>query len=676
MLSFGIVFASTATSSIAEKVMKLRKQQYLPNAGAQKTRPSNTNLFSSIALVKNESQSAQPPVLVAPRRGFEEKIKKRILSYIDSGQSLKALNLLEKHSSKFSSRLEILYLSGVCYEKIGCMIEAVRCFEELIKCSKNECRLNEFENWLLGGTHVELLKCFVKLGDFRSARSIFSSILETMPEDGKVLNDIGLLYLHSGLVKEAQKIFLQALKIEPDNSEYLSNFGISLLEAEKVAASLAAFKLALNINPRNIQAEIGFTMAKFKNGEDNKALSFLEKILSKHPKNYRAHYFKGNIDLEKGLFFDAIDAFDRSIALEPKFISSYLNKAYAYERMGSEVQAKATLAHGLEVCPASPSALFSYSLYLLRDGKLRDGFSGYLNRFCSPKTGARLPDFSQPRWMGDFCIKDKTLLVVHEQGLGDTIQFCRYVNLLPKLAKEIYFEVQEPLVKILSSMETVREGQVKINQLAKSRADFDNYCMLLDLPLILESFSDFPLKDGYLQNQLEHQKKWQQLLGPTKSIRVGLVGSGSKQNKTDRQRSIGLSKLLQCLPDGPDYFCLQKELSGEDKESLAKHPHVREFSSELADFTDTAALISEMDLIVTVDTSVAHLAGSLGKPVWILLAKIADWRWFHDVNTSDWYSSAKLYRQSQVDSWADVLKDVSKDLTALLTSAEYKGYNA
>lgn len=250
-----------------------------------------------------------------------------------------------------------------------------------------------------------------------------------------------------------------------------------------------------------------------------------------------------------------------------------------------------------------------------------------------------------------------------EQGLGDTIQFCRYAPLVRELGAKVILEVQRPLVKLLKNLEGVNEIIAEGDALPA----FDYQCPLLSLPLAFKTeLQNIPSVSQHIDSDSYEVAKWQAKLGEKAKPRVGLVWSGSTIHKNDHNRSLTLSKLLSYLNPNVEYVCLQKELRDIDKELLAQHIEIKYFGDGLEDFTDTAALCKLMDVVISVDTSVAHLAGTLGKPTWVLLPFIPDWRWLLDKDDNPWYPSAILYRQEKMGNWNSVLEKVKSDLEKLV----------
>ena len=312
----------------------------------------------------------------------------------------------------------------------------------------------------------------------------------------------------------------------------------------------------------------------------------------------------------------------------------------------------------IELEPNDPVAYWNKSLALLLGGRLAEGFALYERRLDN-SMGHSKRDFAQPLWLGDAPLYGKTILLHSEQGLGDTIQLCRYAPLVAALGGRVVLEVQMPLVGLLKDL----GGVAQIVAAGTTLPAFDLQCPLLSLPLAFKTDqNNIPASQAYLTANIVQTAKWRQKIGERNKPRVGLVWSGNADHKNDHNRSIELATLVENLPQDYTYFSLQKEVRPADMEVLNRASWIRHFGTELDDFTDTAALCKLMDVVVCVDTSVAHLSAALGCPTWILLPYSVDWRWMLERVDSPWYPSAKLYRQERIGSWDDVFLRVRSDL--------------
>ena len=309
-------------------------------------------------------------------------------------------------------------------------------------------------------------------------------------------------------------------------------------------------------------------------------------------------------------------------------------------------------------------AHFLKGLANLVTGDLARGWAGYEWRHRAPV--ARLTRREQPRplWLGDVDLAGKTILLHSEQGFGDSIQFCRYVPLVAARGARVVLEVEQPLCGLMRGLPGVTEIVARKDHAGEPLPDHDLHCPLPSLPLAFATkLETIPANGPYLHAPESAMAQWTLRLGGARGLRIGLAWSGNPNHIRDRERSMPLDHLLPLLNVDASFVSLQKQLRAGEAELLSR-AGIRDVSDDLHDFTDTAALIAQLDLVITVDTGVAHLAGALGKPVWILVTHAPDWRWLLDRDDSPWYPTARLFRQSDSRDWSDVVARVGAALVA------------
>jgi tetratricopeptide (TPR) repeat protein len=361
-------------------------------------------------------------------------------------------------------------------------------------------------------------------------------------------------------------------------------------------------------------------------------------------------------------FHDAIKFYNQAIALYPLYFEPLNNLGNAQVKLFQHEEAIASYDQALSLNPAYVEAYWNKALALLQLGRFSEGWVLHESRWAKPSFQPIVRHFPQPIWDGSFSIAGKTLLLHAEQGLGDTLQFVRYVSKVQALGARVVLEVQASLVPLL-------DGQLAEDALVKQGdplPPFDFHCPLMSLPLAFQTtLSTIPSAVPYIKPSSEKQFFWAEKLGPTSQLRVGLVWSGDPRHQNDKHRSMPLADLLAALPPNFGYFSLQSEIRDSDRQALENSDSLVHFGSELKDFSDTAALCAQMDVVVCVDTSVAHLSGALGKPTFLLLPYNPDWRWLLERTDSPWYPRMKLFRQEQLGSWQSALEKVSADLLGL-----------
>lgn len=357
----------------------------------------------------------------------------------------------------------------------------------------------------------------------------------------------------------------------------------------------------------------------------------------------------------------ALPWFERALELEPNRATALRHMGNALAMMRADDAALACLQAARRVRPDWDKAWLDEAGLLLRRGDYAEGWRAYGKR-----EGQRLLESLPSCWSGEEPLADKTILLVAEQGLGDTIQFARYVPQVAALAQRVILEVQAPLRPLFD--EVGRDWGVEIVARGDARPDGDHQCLLLSLPRILRTTPDtLPESGGYLRAPAARRALWRERLAArseTGRLRVGLAPAGNPQFKNDALRSIPLAAFEACfdLP-GVDWVIPQPEIRDADRAVLERHAGVISFGAQLEDFADTAALLEQLDLVISVDTSIAHLAGALARPVWILLPHFPDWRWLHDRADTPWYPSARLFRQTVAHDWDGVIKRLRDELS-------------
>jgi hypothetical protein len=330
------------------------------------------------------------------------------------------------------------------------------------------------------------------------------------------------------------------------------------------------------------------------------ALACVERALALKPDYAEAHYNRGNTLRDLHRHADAVQSFERAIALQPDYASAHWNLADCQLLLGN------------------------FAL----------GWKEYEWRWRLNQRAASRREFAQPLWLGAQPVQGKTVLLHSEVGLGDTVLFCRYARDVAVLGARVVLEVQPPLVELLSGL----EGVAAVVASGAPLPAFDYHCPLMSLPLAFRTeLGNVPAVIPYIRSDPARVALWKGRLGAAAKPRVGIVWSGSTALKNDK-RSMTLAEMLPLVRPWAEWVSLQKELRADDSALLASRPEIRHFGGELEDFSDTAALVDLMDAVVTIDTSVANLAGAMGKTMWILLPfNPHDWRWLLEREDSDWY---------------------------------------
>jgi hypothetical protein len=340
---------------------------------------------------------------------------------------------------------------------------------------------------------------------------------------------------------------------------------------------------------------------------------------------------------------------------------AHYNRALLLQERFCWLEALASYDRAIKIDPSFADAQFNRSLNLLFLGDFARGWNAYEWRW---KNAHRLSigeprNFKEPLWLGENSISGKRLLLYGEAGLGDTLQFCRYAKLCADLGATVILEVQTSLIVLLTGM----EGISKLIACGQDLPPFDYQCPLMSLPLAFKTTVEtVPAAPAYLHSDDALRGQWRTRLGQRSRPRIGLVWSGNPRNSIDRHRSISLADWQPHLPPEYQYFCLQRPVREEDQAILDSSSLIFSFEEKMLDFANTAALCECLDLVISVDTSIAHLSGALGQRTWLLLPHTPDWRWMLDRTDSPWYPSMTLYRQKVAGDWNEVFNRVAAAL--------------
>ncbi len=389
------------------------------------------------------------------------------------------------------------------------------------------------------------------------------------------------------------------------------------------------------------------------------ALRALNAAVALQPRDASLHYNRAVVLRQLEHLPAALAGYDDALALRPAYPQALANRANVLQdllRLDAALQAYDA---ALAVRPDAPHVRLNQALCLLRSGDLARGWPRFEARHAVAGYQRRHYTGSAALWLGQTDLSGQTLLLYAEQGLGDTLQMLRYVPLLAARGARVLLHLPATLLPLARDL----KGVSGCTALGQALPAHDLQCPMLSLPLAFETTLDsIPAATGYLQAGAARRAHWQQTLGTASGLRVGLVASGDPRHARDAQRSLGLAALVATLPADVQAFCLQHELRTADRHTLQEHLQVRAFGDELRDMADTAALCSLMDVVISVDTAVAHLSAALGRPTWVLLAHAPDWRWLLGREDSPWYNSVRLLRQTQPGRWDDVLLRVAEEI--------------
>ena len=488
----------------------------------------------------------------------------------------------------------------------------------------------------------------------------------TKPRDAVISNYLGHMHWQHRRMDEAVLHFQRALQLCPQYLEAANSCGKLLFDLGRYAEALACLHSAarLNANSADLHQIRGDCLQG--TGRFEEAEAAYETSIARDSSLADTHNKLGVLHAKLGRMDQALACFDRALELQPTFSGALSNRALVLLNLLLVDEAFTTYRRALAVDPGNAVATYNLATLQLLTGDFEQGWLGREARWKLP-VGLLNRGFAQPLWLGDQPIAGKTILLHADEGFGDAIQFARYVPMVAALGARVILEVQPPIRQLLAGVSGVANC---VDRPSASSLAFDLHCPLGSLPLALKTRLDtIPSPGPYLPAPpVERVKAWEDRLGARNRFRVGLVWSGNPAHKNDHDRSIALHTLAPLLDCDVQFVSLQKGPRDRDRAFLDQRPDIIDLTDHLTDFCDTAALISCLDLVISVDTSVAHLAGALGVPVWIMLPFNPDWRWLLNRSDSPWYRSVQLFRQPGRDDWASVVDSARRELEGMVSA--------
>jgi tetratricopeptide (TPR) repeat protein len=507
------------------------------------------------------------------------------------------------------------------------------------------------------------------LGRHDEALACFDQAEKLDPRNAKIINNRGSSLAALGRTTEALAAFDRAITLDPASIGALTNQAATLQVLRRHTEAVAKLDRALTLKPDDPSLLTTRALLLQEMGRCEEALRDSDSALRRTPDDDRAHFARAAALHGLNQPEAALQSFDRALAIAPDNIGLMTSRATLLYELGQFDAALAACARAMQLNPDDAEAHFVRSTCHLAAGDLGPGWREYEWRWLQYGVPSSRPGTTQPAWRGETTLSDQTILLHAEQGFGDTLQFCRYAPLVAAQATKVVLEVPRPLVRLLGSLsdcvEIVAEGD--------PIPDFDLHCPLMSLPLAFgTTLGTIPGHVPYLRADPTEVAMWRSRLAPYPGLRVGLTWAGSsrlgnsRSSSLDRRRSITLAHLagLRDLP-GLSLISLQTGAASAEAGSPPAGLTIIDWTKELADFAATAALIEALDLIISVDTAVAHLAGALGRPVWTLHRHDASWRWLRGRDDSPWYPSARLFRQPTPGDWNTPISDLIRALQAI-----------
>jgi tetratricopeptide (TPR) repeat protein len=601
----------------------------------------------------------------------------RAVSAYRAGELVEAERICQQIINDELDLVDVLYLLAIVQASLGKQHAALASYDRFLKL-----RPDHAEALLNRGNTLHELKQFAEalasydralklrpdyaealfnrsntlheLNQFEEALASYDQLLKLLPDYAEALFNRAATLRAMKRFEEALASYDGALKLRPDYAEALFNRGNTLRATKRLEEALASYDGALKLRPDYAEALFnrGVSLHELKRFEE--ALASYDRFLKLRPHHAEVLSNRGNTLHELKRFEEALASYDGALKLRPDYAEALSNRGATLRAMKRFEEALASYDGALKLRPDHAEAHLNEALCRLLIADFDRGWEKYESRWETEQLRTAKRNFVQPLWTGSDNVRGKTILLHAEQGFGDAIQFCRYVPLVAERGARVILEVQRPLRELMTTL----TNAAQIVSRGDPLPDFDMHCPLLSLPLAFGTRLE-TIPTLYQRASPQTLVNWDARLASRKHrATIGLAWSGRPTHLNDHNRSIRLSSLLSFLDINATFVSLQKDIRPEDATVLRNQSDLLHFGDELETFADTAALISTLDLVISVDTSVAHLAGALAKPVWVMLPFIADWRWLLDREDSPWYPTVRLFRQDETRAWDSVIARV------------------
>ena len=511
--------------------------------------------------------------------------------------------------------------------------------------------------------HCNLGNVMMSGGDFKGAAVSFQKAVDLNPELVEAQYNLGNAFYEESRLDQAISCFQETVNLRPDFAEAHNNMGIALYKKGRLSEAIACFQNTLRQNPGFPDSYKNLGDLLEEQNKPDQAIQQYEKAIELRPDYIEAYFNMGNVFHAQGKLDKAARCYQKALQINPEHIDAYANLGKTFKDQGELEKALSCYDKGISLKPEHAELLFDRSTVLLLMGDFYEGWQGYERRFDRPSWKTTYPHHLDiPRWDGSPFI-GKTLFIHCEQGFGDILQFARYLPMVKARGGKVVFETLKPLMKLF-------EGFPGVDALVEGLSNGDQaegcdfYMPLMSLPgLFGTSLKTIPARTPYIHAELKKIEYWNERF-VKKGLRVGLVWEGKD---TDPNRSCPIERFTALAEvQGVQWFGLQKGKAAAQAEELHRGMRLFNIGEEFDDFSDTAGAIENMDLIISIDTAVAHLTGAMGKPVWVLLKFSPDWRWLMKREDSPWYPTMRLFRQPKSGDWGAVIKRVAEELKMLV----------
>ncbi|MEW6188000.1 MAG: tetratricopeptide repeat protein [Thermodesulfobacteriota bacterium] len=538
-------------------------------------------------------------------------------------------------------------LGVICYEQAR-MEEAIYWWEKAVKLIPDNSQ-----------ALVNLAMALEKEKRSNEAVIYYKKALGLNPKQAWPWYHLGKIFQEAGTLHEAEDCYRKALEVDSTLAEVYGNLGFLARRQGQTEKAINYFEKALELNSSVPEFHCNLAEVFIQKGEEVKAIRFFRQAIQLRPDYYQAYNNLGLLLHSRGQYDEALAQYEKVLEIRPGFLETLINAGNVLKDQKKIKEAQNCYHKALSLDPEFPEGHLNLALLFLLTGSFLNGWKEYEWRW---KIRGIIPrqDICRTRWTGS-SLTGKKILLYAEQGLGDTLQFIRYLPLVVRQGGRVSMECQEELKTLFQVIPGIEEMVC----FGEPLPDHDLQSPLLSLPHVFHTdLHSIPALVPYLSPDPHKSERWnKRMKGAGKGKKIGLVWAGRPEFVNDRHRSLPLDNFSGVFRiPGVQWFSLQKGMAVSQIKELSLEKNVVDFSNELTDFSETAALIENLDLVISVDTAVAHLTGALGKPVWTLLPFAPDWRWMLDREDSPWYPTMRLFRQPRYGDWESVIKRVAVEL--------------
>lgn len=491
-----------------------------------------------------------------------------------------------------------------------------------------------------------------KNGEYIEAQKLYSEILSVNPCDTEALLGVGIVAIKLNSFDLALSFFSKVISIDRQHEEAFFHRGKAHFSSKNFELAIEDFTSTLKTNPTNIGALNSRGIAYNQLSNFNASLRDFKRAIQISSPNADLFYNRGLAYWNLKNYPAAINDYTHAIELRPNYYQAFNNRGSAHRELADFEKALEDFKTSTTIKSDFADGYWNQSLIHLIKGEYEKAWPLYEFRWQSKHFPSEKRDFNVPLWLGDQSIEGKTILIHSEQGLGDTIQFCRYIKLFHQKKCKVLLEVEEPLIHLMESLQPRKNIFLKGSSLPK----FDFHCPMMSLPLAFKTnINSVPFPSAYLTAFKNRVEWWKTYLGVSKKPRVGLSWRGNPKHPNDKKRSIALRDIIEELDPKFEWLSLQYDITDEEFDLITVSKKICHFGKLIGDFAETAAFCKNLDVIICVDTSIAHLSGSIGSKTYLLLAQVADSRWHVSGDSTPWYDNFTILRRDCSTDYRDLL---------------------